>query len=135
MRFVHVLGGKPGFLGFRLYSVLFLCIYNVSSVPVLTDSWGYSRAFMEWSISEHGLQYLQILNFSSCLVRVFPAVNRHRDQSNSYKGQHLIGAGLQAQRVSSLSSMWEHGSVQANTELRVHLLLQRQLREDWLLGS
>jgi hypothetical protein len=27
--------------------------------------------------------------------------------------QHLIGAGLQVQRFSPLSSRWEHGSIQA----------------------
>lgn len=29
------------------------------------------------------------------LGRVFIAVKRHHDHSNSYKGKHLIGAGLQ----------------------------------------
>jgi hypothetical protein len=29
------------------------------------------------------------------------------------KKQHLIGAGLQVQRLSPLSSRWEHGSIQA----------------------
>jgi hypothetical protein len=29
------------------------------------------------------------------------------------KKQHLIGAGLQVQRFSPLSSRWEHGSIQA----------------------
>jgi hypothetical protein len=36
--------------------------------------------------------------------------------------QHLIGAGLQVQRFSPLSSRWEHGSIQAGIaqeELRV----------------
>jgi hypothetical protein len=40
-------------------------------------------------------------------------VNRHHDQGKSYKKQHLIGAGLQVQRFSPLSSRWEHGSIQA----------------------
>jgi hypothetical protein len=38
------------------------------------------------------------------------------------KKQHLIGAGLQVQRFSPLSSRWEHGSIQtgmAQEELRV----------------
>jgi hypothetical protein len=39
-------------------------------------------------------------------------VNRHHDQSNSYKGQHLIGVGLQVQRFSPLSR-WEHGCIEA----------------------
>jgi hypothetical protein len=48
-------------------------------------------------------------------------VKRHHDQGKSYKKQHLIGAGLQVQRLSSLSR-WEHGSIQAGMaqeELRV----------------
>jgi hypothetical protein len=43
----------------------------------------------------------------SVLVRVSVAVKRHRDHSNSYKGKHLIGTGLQVQRFSSLSSWRE----------------------------
>jgi hypothetical protein len=43
----------------------------------------------------------------------FTAVNRHHDQGKSYKGQDLIGAGLQVQRFSPLSSRQEHGSIQA----------------------
>jgi hypothetical protein len=49
-------------------------------------------------------------------------VNRHHDQGKSYKKQHLIGAGLQVQRFSPLSSRWVHGSIQAGmvqVELRV----------------
>jgi hypothetical protein len=48
-----------------------------------------------------------------CLSWGFTAVNRHHDQGKSYKKQHLIGAGLQVQRFSPLSSRWEHGSIQA----------------------
>jgi hypothetical protein len=49
-------------------------------------------------------------------------VNRHHDQGKSYKKHYLIGAGLQVQRFSPLSSRWEHGSIQAGMvqeELRV----------------
>jgi hypothetical protein len=49
-------------------------------------------------------------------------VNRHHDHGKSYKKQYLIGAGLQVQRFSPLSSRWEHGSIQAGMaqeELRV----------------
>jgi hypothetical protein len=35
------------------------------------------------------------------------AVKRHHDQGSSYKGQRLIGAGLQALRISPLSSWLE----------------------------
>jgi hypothetical protein len=34
------------------------------------------------------------------LARVSIAVKRHHNQGNSYKGKHLIGAGLQVQRLS-----------------------------------
>ena len=47
------------------------------------------------------------------IVRVPIALKRHQDQGNSYKGQHLIGAGLHVQRFSRLSSRWEHSSIQA----------------------
>jgi hypothetical protein len=43
----------------------------------------------------------------------FTAVNRHHDESKSYKGQHLIGAVLKVQRFSPLSSRCEYGSIQA----------------------
>ena len=43
--------------------------------------------------------------------RGFTAVKRHHDHSNSYKGKHSIGTGLQIQRFSPLSSWhetWKH---------------------------
>jgi hypothetical protein len=49
-------------------------------------------------------------------------VNRHHDHGKSYKGQQLIGTGLQDQGFSPLSLQWEHGSIQAglvHAELRV----------------
>jgi hypothetical protein len=52
--------------------------------------------------------------FASVLVLVSIAVNRHHDQGNSYKGQHLFGAGLQVQKFSPLLSRQEHGSIQAS---------------------
>jgi hypothetical protein len=58
-------------------------------------------------------------------------VNRHHDQSNSYKELHLIGAGLQVQRFSPLSSTREHGSIQAGTvqeELRILHLVPKTAR-------
>ena len=45
------------------------------------------------------------------LVRVSIAMKRHHDQGNSYKGQHLIGAGFQFQRFYTLLSWqkaWHH---------------------------
>jgi hypothetical protein len=45
---------------------------------------------------------------ASVLVRVSIAVKRHHDHGNSYKKKkHLVGAGLQFQRFSSLSSWQE----------------------------
>jgi hypothetical protein len=54
------------------------------------------------------------LNNQSCL-RVSMTVNRHHDPGKSSKRQHLIGAGLQVQRFSPISSGWGHGSIQADT--------------------
>jgi hypothetical protein len=63
-----------------------------------------------------------------CVVGILTAVSRHHDQGKSYKRQHLIGAGLQVQRFSLVSSRWEHGSIQTGVvqaELRVlHLHLK-----------
>jgi hypothetical protein len=58
-------------------------------------------------------------------------VSRHHDQGKSYKGRHLIGAGLQVQRISPLLSKDKHGSIQAGMvqELRVlHLHLKAASR-------
>jgi hypothetical protein len=44
-------------------------------------------------------------------------VNRYHDQGKSYKGQHLIGSGLQVQRFSPLSLRREHDSIQAGMVL------------------
>jgi hypothetical protein len=47
--------------------------------------------------------------------------------------QHLIGASLQVQRFSPLSSRWEHGSIQAvmvQAKLRVLRLHPKLLVED-----
>ena len=49
------------------------------------------------------------------LYRVSIAVKKHHDQGNSYKDKHLIGAGLQFQRFSPLSS-WQHPGRQCALE-------------------
>jgi hypothetical protein len=49
---------------------------------------------------------LNIINIV-CLSSGFIAVNGHHDQGNSYKRKHLIGTGLQFQRLSPLASWWE----------------------------
>jgi hypothetical protein len=55
-------------------------------------------------------------------------VNRRNDQGNSYKDYLLIGADIQVQRFSPLSSLQEHGSIQTGMvqeELRIlHLHLK-----------
>ena len=50
-------------------------------------------------------------------LRVSIAVKRHHDLSNSYKGQHLIEAGLPVQRFSPLSSCGKHGRIQGDMVL------------------
>jgi hypothetical protein len=65
-------------------------------------------------------------------------VNRHHDQDNSYKGKHLIGAGLEVQRFSPVSSRQELSSIQAGIgleELRVLHLHLEAAREYCLPGS
>ena len=49
-----------------------------------------------------------------CLGLDFIAVKKHQDHCNSYKEQHLIGAGLQFQRFSLLSS-WREAWYHAGT--------------------
>ena len=64
-------------------------------------------------------------------VRVSIAVKRHHDQGNSFRGQHLIGAGLQVQRFSPSSSRREYDSIQAvivKKELRVLYLHSNKVR-------
>ena len=67
-------------------------------------------------------------------LRFLIVVKRHHDHSDSYKGQHLIGAGLQFQRFSPLSSWWVACSVQADVvlekELRVLHLVQIRRQRD-----
>ena len=40
-----------------------------------------------------------LLTLDAVLVRISIMEKRHHDQGHSYKGQHLIGAGLQVQRL------------------------------------
>jgi hypothetical protein len=67
-------------------------------------------------------------------------MNRHYDQGKSCKEQHLIGAGLQVQRFSPVSSRWEHGSIKAGMvqeELRVlyfHLQAVSRILDSRQLG-
>jgi hypothetical protein len=67
-------------------------------------------------------------------------VSSHIDQGKYNKGQHLIGAGLQVQRFSPVSSRQEHGSIQAGmvqAQLRVlhlHLKAASRTLTSWKLG-
>jgi hypothetical protein len=58
------------------------------------------------TFSDSPLFYFWKRNYTDCLG-VSIAVKKHHDQGNSYKGQHLIGATLQVQRFSPLSSKLE----------------------------
>jgi hypothetical protein len=72
-----------------------------------------------------------ILIESGCLSWGFTAVKRHHDQDNSYKGQFLIGSGLQVPRFSPLLSRQEHDSVHKGTaleELRVLHFVEKAVK-------
>ena len=56
------------------------------------------------------------VGIAAALVTDPVAVKRHHDQGNSYKGQHSIGAGLQAQRFSPLLSAVQSTEVCATVE-------------------
>jgi hypothetical protein len=69
-------------------------------------------------------------------VRVSIAVKKHHDQGHSYKGQHLIGSGLQVQRFSPLSSRWEHGNIQVGMKLEEpRREVRSRLSSRWLGGG
>jgi hypothetical protein len=55
-------------------------------------------------------------------------VRRHHLHSNSYKGRHLIGAGLQFQRFDPLSSWWEAWQPEADMVLEEPRVLYLDLK-------
>jgi len=59
---------------------------------------------------------------SPALVRFSVAMKRHHNHSNSYKGKHLIGAGLQFRGLVCYCHGRKHVGKQAD------LVLKRQLR-------
>lgn len=79
------------------------------------STWGHSSAdlFSPTSLSTflHGLCF-----------RVSVAVKRYHDHGNSYKGKHLIRAGLQFRGLVHDCHGGKHGSVQAD------IVLERELR-------
>ena len=64
-----------------------------------------------WEERAHlATRFQSMIRVAKCLS--FIAVKRHHNHNNSYNGKHLIGAGLQSQRFSPLSSWyeaWQHG--------------------------
>jgi hypothetical protein len=80
----------------------------------------------------------QYLVATSVLVRVSIAVERHHNHGNSYKGIHLIEAGLQFQKFSPLSlwqeAWWQAGIHGAREELRVLIFIYRHQQETVILG-
>lgn len=62
-----------------------------------------------WKSSQK-LRSTKVMEFGRC-HSVSIALKRHRDQGNSYKGQQLIGSGLQFQRFNpffSWQEVWKH---------------------------
>jgi hypothetical protein len=72
------------------------------------------------------------------LVRVLLLCTDTMTKATLIKGKHLIGAGLQIQRFSPLSSRQKHGSIQAGMvleKLRVLYLDLKATRRDRLPGN
>jgi hypothetical protein len=65
------------------------------------------RQILEHIIPDTVITFIIPIHSSCECLRVSIAVKRHHDQGNSYKGQHLIEAGLQFHRFSPLSSWRE----------------------------
>ena len=65
---------------------------------------------------------------------LFPS-KKHHDQSNSYKGKHLVGAGLQFRGSVHYYHGGKHGIMQADVvlekELRVLHLDSKETGRDW----
>lgn len=55
-------------------------------------------------------------------LRIFIAMKRYYDHNNSYKEQHLLGAGLQLRGLVHCSHSRKHGSTQ------VYMVLEKKLR-------
>ena len=59
---------------------------------------------LNWTVFRSPLNYREESAASFASVRVSIATKRHQDHGGSYKGKHLIGAGLQ---FGPLSSWWD----------------------------
>jgi hypothetical protein len=63
-------------------------------------------------------------------LRVSIALKRHHDHSNSYRGKHLIGAGLQFRDVVHYHHGQKHGGTQVDLVLkRFYIRISRQQEE------
>ena len=94
-------------LGFFILSFISLWFYfSDSSLLLITadSSVPANQTAQNLNSKEWSLNFS--LKLHKVLVRVSIAVKRHYDHGNSYKGKHLIGAGLWFQRFSPLSSWW-----------------------------
>jgi hypothetical protein len=77
---------------------------------------------LRWGKEDSNSSRMSLEPFPAVLVRVLLLWTDTVTKASLIKKQHLIGAGLQVQRFSPLSSRWEHGSIQAGMaqeELRV----------------
>jgi hypothetical protein len=72
-------------------------------------------------VSHRRLSALCLLTYIIWL-RVSVAVKRHHHHGNSYKGKHLIGAGLQFRGLVHYHHGGKHGDMQGD------VVLERQLR-------
>ena len=75
-----------------------------------------------------------VVGSPSVLVRVSTVEKRHPGQGNSYKGQHLIGAGLQVQSIIIKAGAWQHPGSMVQEERRVLHIVSKTNGEDWLPG-
>ena len=80
---------------FKDTSLLPTIDYSGSSLPIKSH-WEVLKSSHSWRVG--------VLVQWFVLVRACIAVKRHHDYSNSYNEKHVIGAGLQFQRFSPLSS-------------------------------
>ena len=96
----------------RLINCASKCYFSSSLIPICTSE---------------GTKSQNVSLISSCLsdclsvwIRVL-FLWRHHDQGNSYKKKHLIGSGLQLQRVNQSSPCGKHSSIQADRMLEKEL--------------
>ena len=112
----------------HLSALLAVCFREGQSLGICAFSWKRPLGLASILIylqtlvllcSEHFLRSDTELPFPVCVcvthyIRVLLLLtDTMTNHGNSYKGQHFIGASLQVQRFSPLSSRREHGIIQA----------------------